>query len=100
MPTATMKLSRASKRQLQLDKLCHDLRASRLALRPFRDNMKKMVRLDAAADWSDNALKIRRPYNGIALYKQAMRQALLNQTPRCILSTWNRDYKRAVATAP
>lgn len=99
MPTATMKLSRASKRQLRIDKLCADLRASRLALRPFRENMKKMVRLDAGADWSDNSVRLRRPYNGIALYKQAMRQALMNQTPRVLLTTQKREYRRIVATA-
>jgi hypothetical protein len=94
-----MKLTRASKRQLKIDKLCHDLRQSRLALKPYRDNMKRMIKLDAGADWSENAARLRRPYNGISLYKQAMRRALLNQTPRAMLSTWRREYRRTVTAA-
>jgi hypothetical protein len=99
MQSVEMKLSTRSKRFLRLDKLCHDLRQSRFALKPYRDNFKKMIVLDAGADWSDNAAKLRRPYNGISLFKQTMRRALINQTPRVMLSTWRKEHRRTVATA-
>lgn len=99
MAETTMKLSRASKRELKLDKLCHSMRSDRDSLEKFRENRLAMIRLDAGADWSENAARLRRPYNGISLYKQVMRRALINQTPRVMLSTWKKEHKPTVRTA-
>lgn len=94
-----MKLSRASRRELKIPRLCSAMRKSSLVMQSYRENRKKMVRLDAGAEWSDNAADKRRPWNGIGLFRRVVLQALVNATPRALLSTWRRESKRVVTAA-
>lgn len=98
-PDAPLKISRAVKRQLRLDKLCSAMQRSRLALKVYRENRKRMLRLYAGSDWSENASDFRRPLNLIGMYVNVMSRSLVNQTPRVLLSTWNREHRRDVWTA-
>lgn len=95
----TMKLSRSAKRQLKLDRLCSAMRKARLVLKPYRENRKRMLRMFAGADWSENAADLRRPLNVIGMYVQIISRALISQTPRAMLSTWDKKYIREVWTA-
>lgn len=58
-----------------------------------------MIRLDAGADWSDNAADLRRPWNGIGIFRRVVLQALISGNPRAMLSTWKKEDKIAVAAA-
>lgn len=68
-------------------------------MQTYRTNRKKMIRLDAGGDWSDNAADKRRPWGGIAMFRRVVLQALINSTPRAMLSTWDRKHKIVVQAA-
>jgi hypothetical protein len=95
----TLRLSRAAKRDLRIKDLCSSMRKSLLVMKRYRENYKKLIRLFAGADWSDNAADLRRPWNGIGLYCMIVSRALINDNPRGMLSTWRTEYQRDVWTA-
>lgn len=68
-------------------------------MRPYRENRKRMLKLYAGADWSENAADLRRPLNLIGMYVTVVSRSLVNQTPRQLLTTTNRQFRRDVWTA-
>src|SRR5512139_1119390 len=94
-----MKLSRASKRQMKLDRLCSAMRKARTELRVYRENRKRLIRLIAGADYSDNAAALRRPMNMLGMYVNVMSRAIVNQSPKVMLTTWDDRDRRNVWTA-
>ena len=94
-----MKLTRKSLRGLKVDRLCSAMRKARLVMKPYRENRKRAIRLFAGADWSENAAELRRPLNVIGMYVQIVSRALVSQTPRAMLSTWDKEFQRQVWTA-
>jgi hypothetical protein len=94
-----MKLSRASKRQMKLDRLCSAMRKARTELRVYRENRKRLIRLIAGADYSDNAASLRRPMNMLGMYVNVMSRAIVNQSPKVMLTTWDDRDRRNVWTA-
>src|SRR5262245_34892845 len=97
-PTS-IKLSRKVKRELKIRDLCTAMRRSSLVMQRYRENFKKMVRMIATAEWSDNASDKRRPWNGLGLYIDIVSRFLVNQNPRALLSTWRPDQQIVVKTA-
>ncbi len=94
-----VKLTRKSKREMKLDRLCQAVQRDRLALRVYRENYKAAGRLIAGADWSANAAELRRPINLISKYQEIVSRMLVNQTPRFMYSTWYRQHTRTIETA-
>lgn len=92
-------LSRSVKRELKIDRLCTAIQRSREAMRVYRENRKKIIKLYTGADWSENSADFRRPMNMIGMYCNIMSRSLVNQSPRCLLTTWNREHRREVWTA-
>lgn len=95
----SLTLSRAARREFKIPRLIQAMRKSSLVMFPYRVNRKKMIAHDAANEWSDKAYDLRRPWNGIGLFRRVILQTLINTTPRCLLSTWNRDHKIPVKSA-
>lgn len=95
----SLTLSRAARREFKIPRLISAMRKASLVMQPYRVNRKKMIAHDAANEWSDKAFELRRPWNGIGLFRRVILQALINTTPRCLLSTWKREHKIPVKSA-
>lgn len=85
-----LKISRAARRELGIPRLCAAMQKSLLVLRTYRTRRKEMIRLYAGADWSDNAADLPRPLNLIGMYVNIVSRSLVNQTPRVMISTWDK----------
>lgn len=94
-----MRLTRNSKRDIGINRLCDAMRHARTQLKVFRDNRKRLIRMYVGADYSDNATVLRRPLNMISMWVNLVRRAIVNRSPRAMLTTWDESHPREVWTA-
>lgn len=83
--------------EVDLEKLCDAIRASRMVLEPFRVARREAVRKYAGDQWSTETAQVPRPINFLSLYLQIMSKSLIAHDPRALLKTFNKKYRAVVS---
>lgn len=83
--------------EVDLQKLCDAIRASRKVLEPFRVSKREAVRKYAGDQWSTETAQVPRPVNFLSLYLQIMSKSLIASDPRASLGTFNKQYRATVS---
>jgi len=90
-------MARDRQPEVDLEKLCDAIRASRKVLEPFRVAKREAVRKYAGDQWSTETAQVPRPVNFLSLYLQIMSKSLIAHDPRATLKTFNKQYRAVVS---
>lgn len=88
---------KAKSADIDMNRLVDAMRASRRALRHFREERTKAVRELVGSHWSESANRKRVPINLLARYVQVVSRALVPKSPRAMLTTRVRANQPAVS---
>lgn len=84
--------------EVDLDRLCNAIRASREVLEPHRVARRKATEKYAGDQWTQETAKVERPINFLSLYLQIMYRNLVSSHPKVSLSTFQKKYAATVST--
>ena len=87
----------AKNHDVDVAKLRSAIRASRLALQPYREDRLRAVKQYAGAHYGDGAARKEVPVNLIASYVQTVLRSLVAKNPRVMLATHKKDAKPVVS---
>lgn len=90
-------MARKRTAEVDLNKLCEAIRASRLVLEPFRVSRMEAVRKYAGDQWSTETAMTKRPINFLSLYLQILSRNLIAHDPRAMLSVKKAEYRATVS---
>lgn len=90
-------MAKSRQPEVDLEKLCDAIRASRMVLEPFRVARREAVRKYAGDQWSTETAFVPRPINFLSLYLQIMSKSLIAHDPRATLKTFNKQYRAVVS---